>query len=218
MSPGRELPLRHRSYWLMRQTKTLPPVPVPFADGSSQVVANPCWEMALPDVISAFLVWVLGPIPRDVTSVQLPVSSRGATAIAQGARSSAHPKIPAKQFRRGIQISRLQSFTHVQAPTLARPPGCSHRRKFLPGRPGRLHRAEPGWLPAPGSGIATCPNRAIGMVGLSPTGMQPCRLLPHPLDDRRNFMKSSQPPIPIDQQSLVALFVLCSYQRRDRGT
>jgi hypothetical protein len=27
----------------------------------------------------------------------------------------------------------------------------------------------------------------------------------HPLDDRRNFMKSSHPPIPIDQQSLVAL-------------
>ena len=31
------------------------PVPVPFADGSSQVVANPCWEMVFPDVISASL-------------------------------------------------------------------------------------------------------------------------------------------------------------------
>jgi hypothetical protein len=129
MSPGRALPPRHRSYWLMRQTKTLPPVPVPFADGSSQVVANPCWEMVLPDVISAFLVWVLGPIPRDVTSVHVPVSSRGATAVAQGGRSLAHPNIPAKQFPRGIQFSRLQSFTHVQAPTLAWPPGCSHRRR-----------------------------------------------------------------------------------------
>ena len=156
MSPGRALPLRHRSYWLMRQTKTLPPVPVPFADGSSQVVANPCWEMALPDVISAFLVQVLGPIPRDATSVQVPVSSRGATAIAQGARSSAHPNIPAKQLQRGIQISRLQSFTYVQAPTLARPPGCSHRRipswaagPFTPRRtrlvtcPGQRHRYMP---------------------------------------------------------------------------
>ncbi len=55
MSPGRELPLRHRSYGLMRQTKTLPSIPVPFVDGSSQVVANPCWEMVLPDVISASL-------------------------------------------------------------------------------------------------------------------------------------------------------------------
>ncbi len=55
MSPGRALPPRHRSYWLMRQTKTLPPVPVPFAGGSSQVVANPYWEMVLPDVVSASL-------------------------------------------------------------------------------------------------------------------------------------------------------------------
>ena len=116
---------------------------------------------------------------------------RGAAAIAQGARSSAHPNIPAQQFQRGIQISRLQSFTHFQAPTLARPPGCSHRRKFHPGRPGRSHRVEPGWSPALGSGIATCPNRAIGMVGLSPTGIQPCRLLPHPLDDKRNFKETS---------------------------
>ena len=189
----------------MRQTKTLPPVPVPFADGSSQVVANPCWEMALPDVISAFLVWVLGPIPRDVTSVQLPVSSRGATAIAQGARSSTHPNIPAKQFQRGVPISRLQSFTHVQAPTLARPPGCSHRRKFLPRRPGRLHRAEPGWLPAPSSGIATCPNRAIGMAGLSPAGNAALSAAPAPAGQQTKFHGViAIPPIPIDQQGLVA--------------
>jgi len=72
-------------------------------------------------------------MPRDVTSVLAPVPSRGATAIAQGARSSAHPTIPAKQLQRGVQFSRLQSFTNVQAPTLARPPGCSHRRKLFLG-------------------------------------------------------------------------------------
>jgi len=32
----------------------------------------------------------------------------------------------------------------------------------------------------------------------------------HPLDSKRNFMESSYPPIPIDQQSLVALNFLCS--------
>ena len=89
-------------------------------------------------------------LPRDVTSVHVPVSSRGAAAIAQGARNSAHPKIPAKQFRRGIQISRLQSFTHVQAPTLARPPGCSHRRKktdFLGGQAVYTAQNPVGYLP-----------------------------------------------------------------------
>lgn len=43
---------------------------------------------------------------------------------------------------------------------------------------GRIHHAEPGWLPAPGSGIAICLNRAIDITGLSPAGLQPCRPLP----------------------------------------
>jgi hypothetical protein len=72
----RALPLLRRSYGLMRQTKTLPPAPVPLADGSLQVVASPCWEMALPDVVSDFHVQVLGPIPRDVLLVLIPVSSQ----------------------------------------------------------------------------------------------------------------------------------------------
>ncbi|MEE8292617.1 MAG: hypothetical protein V3R80_14180, partial [Candidatus Tectomicrobia bacterium] len=50
------LPCLHRSYWLMRQTKTLPPPTVDaLVSGSVQVVASPCWEMALPDIISAIL-------------------------------------------------------------------------------------------------------------------------------------------------------------------
>src|SRR3972149_5482351 len=80
MPPRRALPLLLRSYGLMRQTKTLPPTPVPLADGSLQVVASPCWEMALPDVVSEFLVQVLGPIPRDVLLVRSPVSSQETTA------------------------------------------------------------------------------------------------------------------------------------------
>ena len=34
------------------------------------------------------------------------------------------------------------------------------------------------WLPTMNCGIATCLNRAIDMTGLSPAGLQPCRLLP----------------------------------------
>ncbi len=50
----KELPFPLRSYGLMRQTKSLPP-PSALAslDRSLQVAARPCWEMALPDVISA---------------------------------------------------------------------------------------------------------------------------------------------------------------------
>jgi hypothetical protein len=41
----------------------------------------------------------------------------------------------------------------------------------------RLHHANPSWLPAPGCGITTCPIWAIDMTGLSPVGLQLCRLL-----------------------------------------
>ena len=52
----------------------------PYCGWSLQVVASPCWEMALPDVISAILAWVLGPLPRGVPSVLLPVPSRKTSA------------------------------------------------------------------------------------------------------------------------------------------
>ncbi|MBW1678249.1 MAG: hypothetical protein JRJ79_17015 [Deltaproteobacteria bacterium] len=52
----------------------------PYCGWSLQVVASPCWEMALPNVISAILAWVLGPLPRGVPSVLLPVPSRKTSA------------------------------------------------------------------------------------------------------------------------------------------
>jgi hypothetical protein len=83
-SPARyqkALPLLHRSYRLMRQTKTLPsPRFVGLCERSLQVVASPCWELALPDVSSTVCVEVLGPIPRRVRPVHLPVSSRTTSA------------------------------------------------------------------------------------------------------------------------------------------
>jgi hypothetical protein len=80
-------------------------------------------------------------------------------------------------------FSRLQSFLYVQAPRFARPPDCSyHWDSASPGQPGRLHHAEVMLLPDTTCGIATYPNRAIGMTGLgslqtSPAGLQPCRPL-----------------------------------------
>ncbi len=73
--------------------------------------------------------------------------------------------------------------------------GCSHSFMFrLPyllglqvaptstasaiGRPGRLHHAMNVWLPYTNCGIATYPNRAIDMTGLSPARLRPFRPLP----------------------------------------
>ena len=95
-------------------------------------------------------------------------------------------------------FSRLQTFHYVQAPILARPPDCTHRYGSNSiGRPGRLHHAWLGWLPAPRCGIATCPTRAIDTAGLSPAGLQPCRLLRSPKfpDYPFDYMPCSQTPV-----------------------
>ena len=62
---------------------------------------------------------------------------------------------PCKATSTGSVITGLQSFAHLRAPTLARPPGRSHRSQVT-GRPGRLHHASPEGLPTSGCGIATC--------------------------------------------------------------
>jgi len=74
--------------------------------------------------------------------------------------------------------------------------GCRHSRRFrLPywlglqvaptatalehalGQPGRVHHAKNVWLPSTHWGIATYPNRAMDMAGLSPARLRPCRPL-----------------------------------------
>ncbi len=119
----------------------------PYSGKSLQVVVSPCWEMALPDVISAIRVWVHGPLPRSAPSVRLPVSSRRASASPQKSQVR-HARPPSQcNFDDGT-LSRLQSIRDVQAPILARPPGCTHRCGSKPtGRPGRVHHAMDMGLP-----------------------------------------------------------------------
>jgi len=47
----------------------------------------------------------------------------------------------------------------------------------------------PGWLPAPGRGIASHPTRATDAAGLSPAELQPCRLLPNPVTPTIDFLE-----------------------------
>ena len=93
---------------------------------SLQVVVSPCREMVLPGVISAILVQVLGPLPRGVSPVRLPVSSRKASASPHGSQVR-HAGCPSQCSFCEDWISGLQSFLYVRAPILVRPPGCSHR-------------------------------------------------------------------------------------------
>ncbi len=180
MSPGRALPLRHRSYWLMRQTKTLPPVPVPFADGSLQVVANPCWEMVLPDVISRFLVQVLGPIPRDVLLVHSPVSSQETPASHLVTRVSHIACSRQCSFSRGAvfeaAVIRSCSGPCTRSASRLHPP--QDRPSTSGGQALYTTQNSVGYLPRAVASLRTR-FRAIDTAGLSPAGIQPCRLLRH---------------------------------------
>ena len=108
---------------------------------SLQVAVSPCWKLALPDVISTICVKALGPVPRHVPRDPVRLSDRRTSASPPGSTGSARETIPVMQLQQGASISGLQSFRYVQAPTLARPPGCTHRCGSTTGRPGRLHHA-----------------------------------------------------------------------------
>ena len=126
MSPGRELPLRHRSYGLMRQAKSLPPASVPSADRSLQVVASPCWEMALPDVISASLsldAWTCTPSAREGALTRFFPSRHRP--------SPPRTQVGAERIRSATSerpsITGRQSFANVQASKFACHPDRCHR-------------------------------------------------------------------------------------------
>src|SRR5215470_13239266 len=98
----------------MRQTSTLSR---PTHDGlvrqSLQVAACPCWEEALPDVISSISVEVLGPVPRRASAVPLPVTSR---------RTSASPYVQ--------EVRRAETPAMMATSMTNRFRGCSHSVMF----------------------------------------------------------------------------------------
>jgi hypothetical protein len=122
----RPLPLLHRSYGLMRQTKTLLP-PSASAWSAGLCPAGRDWEMALPDLIPAIRAEVPGPLPRDVLPVPVPASSWKAMASSHASQVRHTDNAPCTAPSTGLYFSGLPSFHCVQAPTLARPQGCTHR-------------------------------------------------------------------------------------------
>ena len=171
------LPGRLRSYGLMRQTwmlqgPSLSLGPSVFAGGCEPLLQN----RPFPTLSLQSLSRRLDPYPAAISRCSYSfLPGRHRPHVTRDTFGS--PDIPCMATSTGGKISGLQSFTHVQAPRLARPPDCSHRF-IAERRPDRLHHASLGWLPAPRCGIATCVNRVIPTAGLSPAALQPCRLLP----------------------------------------
>jgi hypothetical protein len=112
--PRPALPGPYRYYGLMRQTSTLSsPTHCGLAGESLQVAACPCWEEALPDVLSSIAVEVLGPVPRRASAVPLPVSSR---------RTSASPYVQ--------EVRRAETPVMIATSMTNRFRGCSHAVMF----------------------------------------------------------------------------------------
>ena len=125
----------------------------PYFDMSLQVATSPCWKRALPDVISAIFVWVLGSLPRhDPTALFVRFFPLDIGGLPLGSRGPAREIFPQRSLVWG-RISGLQSFVYLQAPILAWPTDCSDLQGSSPSRPlGRIHRAVLAPLPITSSG------------------------------------------------------------------
>jgi hypothetical protein len=136
--------------------------------GSSQVAASPCWEVALPDVISA------GPSPD--ARPHAAAGRRGAHARYFPRRHrpslrndrSAFPRESAQRLQSGTPISQLQAFRYVLASRFACHPGRSYRCGNAAGQPWRFHPSRTCVVTFARIGYACRPNRAIDGWGLSP--------------------------------------------------
>ena len=175
--PGGALPPRLRSYGLMRQTTTLPaPRLSPCAPGLCRFSPVPAGRWPFPTLSLRPLCRCSDPYPAALLGCACPFLDQGhrphPTGNGFGARN--YPHMAASV---GSRISRLQSFDHLRAPALARPPDCSDRSACT-GPPGLSHHASPGRLPEPRCGVASRPTWTTDVAGLAPAGSQPCRLLP----------------------------------------
>ena len=141
----------------------------PSVGRSLQVVASPCWEMALPGVISANLsldAWTHTPA---VPLVHLPVTSQRASAFAMSGPARHSTCDPYSDFRTG-DLTGLQSFDDLQASRFARHPGRSYRRGPCDSRGSRglYVRAYCGLLPPRTSDMLAARIGQLTAWGLPP--------------------------------------------------
>ena len=126
-SPRRALPLLHRSYEPMRQTKTLlaPRLP-PCARGLCRLLSAPAGRWPFPTLSLRPLRRCSDPYPATLLGCSCPLLHRGHRSHPTGNGFDAWI-YPHTATSVGSRISRLQSFDYLRAPTLARPPDCSDR-------------------------------------------------------------------------------------------
>ena len=128
------LPNLLRSYQLMRQTKSLSPTSISLF----QRVFAGCYEPLLGDGPSRRYLcdlcigaWIHTPSRLSSAFDRFFLLSIG---LPLGSRRSTHDKYPQTALS-GQKLSRLQSFTNVQAPILAWPSNCSDQGTLCSSQP-----------------------------------------------------------------------------------
>jgi hypothetical protein len=89
-----------------------------LVSGSLQVAASPCWEMALPDVSSAYPSLDAWTYPPAARAVHVPISSRPASAFPTSQHVGRRLRIPAQSSFVRIRISGSLSFVIFRPPSL----------------------------------------------------------------------------------------------------
>ena len=134
-SPRRALPLLHRSYEPMRKTESLLAARVvPRARGLCRLPPAPAGRWSLPRLSLRPVRRRSDPYPAALLGRTCPFLRRGhrSQPTRNGLDARIYPHVAASA---GSRMSRLQSFVHLRAPTLARPPNCSDRGvRMTPGR------------------------------------------------------------------------------------
>src|SRR5215470_8053659 len=149
---------------------------LPLFERSLQVAASPCCVKALPNAVSVVLPCVPGPLLQLLPRCCLPFLPLGLWPSPSKQRVGAwHLSI--SYFRWGTLLE-LQSFLYVPAHRFVCLTDSSHPYTCVSGSRDFYGRAYHGWLPAPCSGYANHPNRAIDGKGTrTPQVRQPCWLL-----------------------------------------
>jgi hypothetical protein len=121
------LPPLHSSYRLMRQTKFfLPPRFHSLTASLCRLLRVPAGRWPFPTLSLQSLRRCLDPYPAAFLQCICSLLPEGQRPHLRRQRFGT-PDCPYNATSTGLFISRLQSFLYVQAPTLARPPGCTHR-------------------------------------------------------------------------------------------
>ena len=144
---------------------------------SWQVVVSPCWKGRSRLYLCNPCVGAWIPAPQCSPSARARFFP-GDNGLTLRRRGSAHQTLPAKQLHQGGDFRGCNHLLMFRLPRSLGPQVApTAEAQCLQGGQAVYTTPHPGWLPAPGCGIATHPSRATDAAGLPPAGLQPCRLL-----------------------------------------